>query len=175
MPLENPGWTKIGDPNYIDHSSARTLESNTIDEWMGVIEKKTYLVFYNVSQGDNGTYECRARNMDRRVVDRKHLIVTEVPEVKIDFANAVGAGRVYLNWTIIYDGNDPINMYFIQRMEKGTNKWENCSLAISGQDSSYVVKGLEKSTAYRFRIYASNSAGTSLPAESGLIQTLAEG
>lgn len=163
-------WAKIG-----DSENTKPVTPNSTVWFTNQYKDGGYLFFHNVSRHDNGTYECRAGSINGSVIDRKYLTVIEVPEVKIIFAKALGAKSVYLNWTIIYDGNDPINVYHIQRMKNRTGKWEDCLLEISGEKSSYVAEGLEKSTAYRFRLYASNSIDRSLPAESKMIQTLEKG
>lgn len=130
----------------------------------------------NVQQEDSGTYECSGLDWrsGETYVCKNYLIVSEVPEVRVDFAKAVGADSVYLNWTV-NKPNDPVKLYRICRTETDTDHWIDCSEKISGERISYVVEGLEKSTAYNFRITARNSVGRSEPDYWATITTLPEG
>lgn len=73
---------------------------------------------------------------------------------------AVGAGSIFLNWTV-NNGNEPIQKYFIQHMKNGTDAWQHYTEPILGDNSSYVLKGLEKGTGYRIGIIAVNKVGRS--------------
>lgn len=132
------------------------------------------MCFDRVLREDNGTYECTARDNDRNVTSRIYLIVEEVPEVTINFAKAVGAHSIYLNLTV-YDGNDPVKNYHIKKRKSSVEKWENSSQEYSGDESSFVVGGLEKGVAYHFVITADNSIGRSQPAYSKSTKTLEKG
>lgn len=128
----------------------------------------------NATRKANGTYECIAQDFERTFSESAYLFVTEAPEVKINFMISVGSGGVYLNWTV-YDGNEPVRRYSIQKAESGTEEWEDAAMDISGSNVSYLVEGLKKSTLYRFRITAENSIGESKPAISQSVTTLEKG
>lgn len=90
-------WTKIGDSEY-----TKPMVPDP-DHWLND-DKFTlgYLFFYNVSRGDNGTYECRLSNISGTVVDQKYLIVDGVPEVKIGFTKAVAFHGGIVNILVLH-------------------------------------------------------------------------
>lgn len=167
-PLTDFTWGKIGDSvtNQIPIDRTKFVRLN---EFEGTINLK----FTNVSRKDNGTYECRARDCSGTISSRSSLIVTEVPQVKINVAKVVGARSVYIQWAAD-DGNDAVEMYFIEQVKQGTEQWQNISTNLTGEYSSYDIEGLEKNTAYQFRITATNSIGDSEPAYSKWITTMDE-
>lgn len=153
-PVTDFRWRKIEDPE-----GKRKLENGPMDETIRIMT----LNLTSVTHGDNGTYECSAKDYKRKISARTFLVVTEVPEVRIESATPDGAGNVYLNWTV-HDGNEPLTALSIQYKDKDTSQWTDNPEEISVNDTSYVVKGLETKTAYDFRITATNSVGESQPA-----------
>lgn len=133
------------------------------------------LEFKSLARKDNGTYFCQANDYGGTVSAATHLFVIDQPQVSIDFMKAVGAGSIFLNWTV-NDGNEPIEKYFIQHMKKGTDQRQYYAENIGGGNSSYVLKGFESNTAYQIGISAMNKVGTSfLQLDPRWITTLEKG
>lgn len=169
-PLTNFTWLKGND----SESSERLAELMTIER-SDEMHVKSSLVFESVTRRDNGTYICRAYDYNGPVSASLSLFVIDIPQVNIDFMKAVGARKIYLNWTT-NDGNEPIKKYFIQHMKNGSDRWLFYAEEIGGGNSSYVLKGFEKATAYQLRISATNAIGTSqVQTDPRWITTLAEG
>lgn len=52
-----------------------------------------------------GTYLCAVRDSkkmqdNKMVIERVDLLVLEKPQISIDFMKAVGAKKIFLNWTV---------------------------------------------------------------------------
>ncbi|XP_024944758.1 tyrosine-protein phosphatase 69D isoform X2 [Cephus cinctus] len=153
-PLSNFSWSKNDDDNN-EHLTDLMSVANVSENDVALT-----LEFKSLTRKDNGTYECRAYDYNGPVSGYRHLFVIDVPQVNIDFIKAVGAGSIYLNWTV-NDGNKPIKKYFIRHMKNGTNQWQYYPEQIGGGNLSYVLKGFEKSTAYQIGIRATNEIGDS--------------
>ncbi|XP_020284869.1 tyrosine-protein phosphatase 69D [Pseudomyrmex gracilis] len=154
-PLSNFTWLKGNDSESSEHLNDLTAVAQ-INETYSVL----ILEFKSLARKDNGTYACQARDYNGIISAVAHLFVIDVPKVSIDFMKAVGAGSIFLNWTV-NDGNEPIKKYFIQHMKKGTDQRQYYAEQIGGGNSSYVLKGFESGTAYQIGISATNAVGTS--------------
>ena len=130
--------------------------------WKKVNESQTVLILSikSATRKDNGTYTCEAHDFYNPVKAERHLFVLDVPLISIDFLKTVGAGSIFLNWTV-NNGNEPIQTYFIQYMKNGTDSWQYNSELIDGGNSSFVLKGLDKGAAYQIGITAKNKIGKS--------------
>lgn len=130
----------------------------------------------NVFKKDNGTYVCSIQSpFDDKIVEHPtSLLVLDVPQVSIDFVKAVGANKIFLNWTV-NDGNDPVSKYTVQYMKEGATTFTYYHHPIGGHNLSFVLDGFEPSTEYSIKISAENSEGAG-PAytHSQKIKTLAE-
>ncbi|XP_076237870.1 protein tyrosine phosphatase 69D [Calliopsis andreniformis] len=154
-PLSEFTWLKGNDSESAEH--LKDLTSITqINETYTVLT----LEFSSLARKDNGTYICKARDYSGEVSAYRHLFVIDVPKVSIDFMKAVGAGSIFLNWTV-NDGNEPIKNYVIQHVKNGSDQYHFSTEQIGGGNSSYVLKGLESGTAYQIGIVAKNAVGSS--------------
>ena len=118
---------------------------------------------------DNGSYSC---SMISPFIDdtdpylREHarahteisLLVLDTPQVSLDFVKAVGANKIFVNWTV-NDGNDPIKQYYVQYIKDGASTFTYYNHAIDGRNQSYVLDNFEPNTKYQLRILAQNSIG----------------
>ncbi|KYN14909.1 Tyrosine-protein phosphatase 69D, partial [Trachymyrmex cornetzi] len=154
-PLSQFTWLKGNNSESSEHLKNLTVVAQ-INEAYAVL----VLEFKSLARKDNGTYVCQANDYNGIVSALTHLFVIDVPKVSIDFMKAVGAGSIFLNWTVS-DGNEPIKKYFIQHMKKGTDQRQYYAEQIGGGNSSYVLKGFESGTAYQIGISAINALGTS--------------
>lgn len=154
-PLSDFTWLKGNDSESSEHLKDLTAVAQ-INETYSVL----ILEFKSLARKDNGTYVCQAKDYNGILGAAAHLFVIDVPKVSIDFMKAVGAGSIFLNWTV-NDGNEPIKKYFIQHMKKGTDQRQYYAEQIGGGNSSYVLKGFESGTAYQIGISATNAVGTS--------------
>jgi protein-tyrosine phosphatase len=154
-PLSQFIWLKGNDSDSSEHLKNFTSVTQ-INETYTILT----LEFKSLARKDNGTYVCQANDYNGIVSASAHLFVIDVPKVSIDFMKAVGAGSIFLNWTV-NDGNEPIMKYFIQHMKNGTDQRQYYAEQIGGGNSSYVLKGFESGTAYQIGISATNMVGAS--------------
>ena len=154
-PLSNFTWSKLDDND--DDGRLKNMTS-----WKKYNETHTLLTlsFKSASRKDNGTYVCGVHGYSNIATAERHLFVVGVPLINIDFLKTVGAGSIFLNWTV-NDGNEPIQSYFIQYMKNGTDSWQYYSDPIGGGNKSFVLKGLEKGASYQIGITALNKVGRS--------------
>ena len=170
FPLSNFTWLKGNDTESIAH-----LKELTNVTHLNETHVTMSLKFESVNRRDNGTYTCKANDYHGPIMASTSLFVIDVPQVSIDFMKAVGAGKIYLNWTT-NDGNMPIERYFIQHLKQGTDQWSFYAEEIDGRHSNYVLKGFENGTAYQLRIIAKNAIGSSqTQTDPRWITTLKEG
>lgn len=155
-PVNNFSWSKGNDSDNQGHLKDHMNVTRINETYVQLT-----LNFPSVTRKDNGTYNCHAQDYSKRSLSAEvHLFVIEVPQVSIDFMKAVGAGSIFLNWTV-NNGNEPIKRYYIQNLKQGTDQWQYNKEQIGGGITSYVVNGLEKSTPYQIKISAENSVGKS--------------
>lgn len=154
-PLSQFTWLKGNDSESSEHLKDLTTVTQ-INETYTVLT----LEFKSLTRKDNGSYTCKANDYNGIVSNSVHLFAVDVPKVSIDFIKAVGAGSIFLNWTVD-DGNEPIKKYFIQHMKNGTDRYQYYAEQIGGGNSSYLLKGFESGTAYQIGISATNAAGAS--------------
>ncbi|XP_014611442.1 PREDICTED: tyrosine-protein phosphatase 69D isoform X2 [Polistes canadensis] len=154
-PLSNFSWFKGNDSKTNEHLKNHSTVTHV---------NETYVImtldFKDLSRKDNGTYVCQAEDNKGTISAYKNLFVIDVPKVSIDFIKAVGAGSIFLNWTVD-DGNEPIKQYLIRYMKNGTDRFLFYKEQIGGGISSYVLKDFENGTAYKIGISANNALGSS--------------
>lgn len=148
-------WQKLDDPQY--HFGNRT----------GVVPLNDTLVnstleISDVFKKDNGTYECSMESPYTGAVEKfqSSIFVLDVPQMSIDFVKAVGANKIFLNWTL-NDGNDPVQQYFVQYMQEGASTFTYYNHIIDGRNISYVLENFEPNTTYQIKIVAKNGIGSS--------------
>lgn len=143
-----------------DDTSINFLDSLSSLNQINATHVNLTLELTEVYKKENGTYACVAYSEDGQELARREtvLLVMDLPQVSIDFAKAVGASKIYLNWTV-NDGNDPIQKYFIQYAPEETQLFTYYKEIIGGGNTSYVLKNFEANTSYLLRISAKNSIG----------------
>ncbi|OXU25361.1 hypothetical protein TSAR_005640 [Trichomalopsis sarcophagae] len=154
-PLSDFAWSKSNDSD-----NSERLKNLTHVQQINQTHFILTLSFKSAARKDNGTYTCQARDYYGPVTAERHLFVVDVPLISIDFLKTVGAGSIFLNWTV-NNGNEPIETYFIQYMKNGTDSWQYNSELINGGNSSFVLKGLDKGATYQIGISAKNKVGKS--------------
>ncbi|XP_015520829.2 tyrosine-protein phosphatase 69D isoform X1 [Neodiprion lecontei] len=156
-PLSNFTWMKISGDEISKNMPTQDFE------WNGIY-REMIVNFTKVSSKHNGTYECSAKGAepDNYVKNQTSLTVTDVPQVYINTVKAVGAHRVFLNWTI-NDRNDPVKEYTIQYKKSDAKEWHFNREPIDGSKTSYVLTNLDNNTDYEFKIEATNTIGRSPP------------
>jgi protein-tyrosine phosphatase len=132
-----------------------------------------------INKKDNGTYSCAVLSsllpynlveeglggdVDEPVDDIKiikqttTILVLDIPYVSIDYVQAVGESKIFMNWTL-NDGNDPVKLYYIQYMENGTNSYNYYYDRVSGNYTSFVFDKFKPQTSYKFKLAAQNGQG----------------
>ncbi|KAM7358825.1 protein tyrosine phosphatase 69D isoform 2-T3 [Cochliomyia hominivorax] len=150
-------WLK--DENIFDF-----LDQSSNIEQINATHVNYTLELTEVYKKENGSYACVVYSPDGDEVTRKNiaLLVMDVPKVKIEYAKAVGASKIYLNWTV-NDGNDPVQKYFVQYLQEGNPELRYYKDAIGGGNASYVLENFFPNTSYILRISAKNSIGNGSP------------
>lgn len=130
----------------------------------------------DASRGHNGTYMCFIdKNLDdsERAEGKFSVFIVGSPSISIDFMKAVGASKIFTNWTID-NGNDPTAVISILYQEEGTvgfiDYWEK----IKNQVPSKVLINFKVNTNYRFRLVIENAMELTYSEESDWIKTLKE-
>ncbi|KAK0183353.1 hypothetical protein PV327_001403 [Microctonus hyperodae] len=155
FPLSNFTWMKGNNSESIEHLRSQTNITK--------VNETYYIMMLNFSRAvrnDNGTYWCMANDYSDVVNASRSLFVVDVPQVNIDFMKAVGADKIFLNWTV-NDGNMPITKYMVKFRKNSTNDWQYYRENIGEKNTSYVLKGFDKSTAYQISLSAWNAIGSS--------------
>ncbi|XP_057340259.1 tyrosine-protein phosphatase 69D-like isoform X1 [Microplitis mediator] len=169
FPLRNFTWIKGNNSESIEDLKEQTHVTKVNETYY-----VSMLNFTRVYRNDNGTYSCLAYDFNSLVVGLRNLFVVDVPQVNIDFIKAVGADKIYLNWTV-NDGNKPILHYNVKFRNNVTNDIVYYRERIDGINKSYVLKGFDKATTYQISIEATNEVGVSqVYTDQRLITTLTE-
>ncbi|KAG8231042.1 hypothetical protein J437_LFUL010921, partial [Ladona fulva] len=93
-------------------TTAKFITNDSEIEYHDITKLESKLQLTDISSQKNGTYHCRMFTEDGEVHASVPLIVLDKPKTNFDFVKAIGATRVYLNWTV-NDGNSPVKSYFI--------------------------------------------------------------
>ena len=72
----------------------------------------SFLKIMDLGHSDNGTYLCHGENAHGIDVAILENLVMDKPEVSIDTVVAVGADKIYFNWTLS-DWNSEVTDYFL--------------------------------------------------------------
>jgi hypothetical protein len=121
---------------------------------------------------ENQEYEFRVMAVNQNGVSEP-LTTTANVLIKLPFmppeapseleVNEVGTNFVGLSWSKpASDGGGPISGYWVERKEKGSEKWIKCNLSPI-QFTGYNVPNLIENKEYEFRVFAENEAGFSKP------------
>ncbi|XP_055596510.1 tyrosine-protein phosphatase 69D-like [Uranotaenia lowii] len=164
-------WFKEDDTTdniFLRNSTVRALNGTHVN---------ATLTIPSVTKTHNGTYSCNvgpsAMVDEISGTDKKlmALLVLDKPQVTIDYVKAVGANKIYLNWTI-NDGNDPIKHYNAQFMKKGDSTFTYYANRIDGRNSSIVLENFEPATDYEIKLTAHNGQGNGNPSPPVKVKTL---
>lgn len=150
-----------------------TIANSTNIQKVNDVRVNVTLDLKNIARRDNGTYLCivevpyahdadRVFEKSKRVASTSAVLVLDVPQVTLDFVKAVGASKIFLNWTV-NDGNAPVTNYFVQYMKEGETTFTYYNHQIGGRNLSYVLSKFEPNTNYKLKISAQNKIGSSQP------------
>lgn len=147
-------WTKLDDPQY---QFGNRTDSVVVND----TQVNSTLDIPQLVKKDNGTYECSMESPYTGTVQKyqSSILVLDVPQVSVDFIKAVGANKIFLNWTI-NDGNDPVQQYFVTYMKEGATTFTYYNHIIDGRNVSYVLENFDANTTYQIRIFAKNGIGS---------------
>lgn len=157
-----------------DENAFSFLDKSSSIDYVNSTHVNYTLELAEVYKKENGSYACviYALNGDEIARNNIALLVMDLPKVSIDYVKAVGASKIYLNWTL-NDGNDPVQKYFIQYSQEGSNDFEYYKDVIGGGNTSYVLENFLPNTSYVLRMSAKNSIGSGTPFQYPLaVQTL---
>ncbi|XP_055376748.1 tyrosine-protein phosphatase 69D [Condylostylus longicornis] len=114
-----------------------------------------------VRKADNGTYSCDVSSLYSEEKIDLTLLVLDVPQVSIEYVKAVGAHKIFMNWTV-NSGNDPIKKYFVTFRQEGNTTFTYYNNIIDGKNTSLVLENFQPNTNYQFKLSATNSIGHSV-------------
>ncbi|XP_052870127.1 tyrosine-protein phosphatase 69D [Anopheles cruzii] len=170
-------WFKEDASGETNH---RALANNTEQRVVDRTHLNATLTLRDLTKAQNGTYSCIVMpsaqllqgDPGQAVKKSMSLLVLDAPQVTIDYAKAVGANKIYLNWTV-NDGNDPIKNYIVRYLKTGDQTFTYYREQIGGNNSFYVLDGFDPGTDYKISLGALNSQGHSKQHEySETIRTL---
>lgn len=147
-----------------DENSFGFLDQSSSIEHVNSSHVNYTLELTEVYKKENGSYACVIYAINGDEIARRNvaLLVMDVPKVNIEYVKAVGASRIYLNWTV-NDGNDPVQKYFIQYLQEGNPELTYYKDVIGGGNTSYVLENFSPNTSYILRLSAKNSIGDGAP------------
>uniref|UniRef100_A0A803J1Z5 Neural cell adhesion molecule L1-like protein n=1 Tax=Xenopus tropicalis TaxID=8364 RepID=A0A803J1Z5_XENTR len=115
----------------------------------------------NVSWEDGGTYSCTAHTSLDTVTAETHLRVQDVPNPPTNLVLSEKHDRsIQLSWETNETHNSPI-LEFIIEAQRSNETWEDAA-RVAGNRTA-VALPLVPYTDYRFRVFAINEIGKSLP------------
>lgn len=145
-----------------NHSSVQKIDDTHVNVTLNIID---------IFKKDNGTYTCSMEvpfisddddddyfNSHRKGSKDMSVLVLDAPQVSLDYVQAVGASKIFVNWTV-NDGNSPVKQYFVQYQKEGVATYTYYNHIIDGKNLSYVLENFEPNTVYRLKIVAQNSIG----------------
>uniref|UniRef100_A0A182N519 protein-tyrosine-phosphatase n=1 Tax=Anopheles dirus TaxID=7168 RepID=A0A182N519_9DIPT len=146
-------------------SSLRALANNSAQHKIDDRHLNATLTLRDLTKAHNGTYSCvvppsTQMQSSYEVKKSMALLILDVPQVTIDYAKAVGANKIYLNWTV-NDGNDRIKNYIVRYQKTGNQTLTYYPEMIGGNNSFYVLDKFEAGTEYKISLGASNGQGAS--------------
>lgn len=136
----------------------------------------TSITFSDISEKNNGSYSCSMlKSVDdfEKIGSNFSLLILSKPMINVTFVRAVGASKIFLNWTANY-GNDPSALIFVQYQESGTDDFLDYWEKLKSIHSFYTLVGFKSNTQYKLRVSVQNGVGSSLIIETDWIQTLQE-
>lgn len=155
------------DADFSDYKRlVQTVKNNTkvtrIDEQLVNVT----LELENINKKHNGTYICSVEKSAHIDVGVEYesftttLLVMDRPQLLIDFTKAVGADKIYMNWTI-NDGNDPVKLYILSFLKQGAKSRQYYFEVLKGSNTSHVFTKFEKASLYDLNLCAKNNWGES--------------
>lgn len=165
-------WTKF--VNNIAVNAATDERLQIVNQDMSETSLRTQLIVTNVSESDNGTYVCHAKN-DYNNQSEAHLtlIVVQKASIALEKAQPLNARSLQLWWRVVTDGNDSINRFILEMKNYSSevsHDWTRIENNIEPNYSgSHIVQYLAPAVTYGFQLAAINGAGlTSLALLSSL-------
>jgi protein-tyrosine phosphatase len=155
------------------------INNRTKFEYLNETHVNVSIKFDSITKKHNGTYTC---SVDQsiylteeipRVEKKSSILVLAVPIAMISYVKAVGASKIYMNWTV-NDGNDPVSKFFIQHTRGDTGSFIYYKEPIGGKNTSFVLRDFDPNTKYQFKLSAINSIGSGPITQSEWVHTLAE-
>ncbi|CAH0599142.1 unnamed protein product [Chrysodeixis includens] len=112
---------------------------------------------------DNGTYSCTIEDAvtGSNITGDIALLVFSEPQVNIDKVIAINTTQLYINWTV-KAFNSPVLGYTLMYLRDQKDSQYNLPRSkIDPKNTSYVLGGLDNSTAYRIKLEVRTAHGVS--------------
>lgn len=130
---------------------------------------------YIKSTADNGIYNCEVFDSvtDQNITGSIEIQVLDKPTLVIDTVKAIGANKLFLNWTV-HTNNLPAPTYTLKYKTVNNSNYRFSPKTINSNYTSFILEDLEKLTEYNIVMEVSNSYGSNKYMYPNTVKTLKE-
>lgn len=162
-------WFKKGnEAEPLTHTKSKDLQRIGLKQY-----RSNYELIINRTE-DNGTYVCEIWDSvtSTNITGEIDVLVLDKPQVIIETVKAVGANKLYLNWTV-HSNNLPLIRYNLMYKDAKDSMFKLYTAeSINTENTSFVIDNLENSTEYQLQLEATNSYGSNKNRYKGVAKTL---
>ena len=163
-------WERLNDlSNSLSNQSLPLTVNERINfsnEAINDSQIESKLIINTLSEEDNGTYICKAKNKYKNETQSAMIsvFVIQPPQLSLDLIETFTSTSVKVYWTILNDGNTPVQRLALQIRNLSSSDVDYIGIDNNiepNQTSSYVIKHLLPAIDYEYRLAAFNDAGQS--------------
>ncbi|KAG5682132.1 hypothetical protein PVAND_011508 [Polypedilum vanderplanki] len=180
-------WEKETVDNFDNKDASDASEINSIlASKTEILTNDTHIIAKvtvdKATKKHNGTYICKCveplaldGRFSEKIEKRTSIIIQSAPIVMISFAKAIGKHRIFLNWTVIDNGNSDINMFLPQYKAENDTTFHYTNNRVDNNTTSIILDKLYPDMKYSLKISAKNGIDHGPVTEwTNFVQTLKE-